>query len=91
MKDKVYYEFIGESDDSFINGNIYQIKHPSNLEASLNFIDEKGLRNGFSGLNYKKFKLIPGYAEFIKEKANKKSSENLNYLTEFLESRGIKW
>lgn len=54
-KDPEYYEFIGNNKD-FTKGKIYKIKNPSNLGDSANFIDDKGVGNGWSSNNYKYFK-----------------------------------
>ena len=51
-----YYEFVGDSIDSFTKGKIYKINYPNDLEAENNFIDNDGLSNGFSLTNYIKFK-----------------------------------
>ena len=54
-----YYQYIGEIDSyksSFIKGKTYKIINKNDLEASFNFIDEKGTPNGYEGVNWKKFK-----------------------------------
>jgi len=52
-----YYEYVGKlSSESFTIGKIYKIVNPNNINASQNFIDNKGVRNGFAGENDKKFK-----------------------------------
>lgn len=54
-----YYQYIGKNDSytaSFIKGKIYKIINKNDLEASFNFIDEKGTPGGFEGINWKKFK-----------------------------------
>ena len=51
-----YYEFIGENGSNFTKGKIYKIRNLNNLENEANFIDDKGDKNRFSGVNYKHFK-----------------------------------
>ena len=54
-----YYQYIGEINSyksSFIKGKTYKIINKNDLEASFNFIDEKGTPNGYEGVNWKKFK-----------------------------------
>lgn len=79
-----YYECIASNDpDSFTEGKVYKALYPHNLEASGNFIDDKGTKNGWSGDNYKHFKpstlaayeaqnkpkvdVVPEYVECIKQ------------------------
>lgn len=53
-----YYECIDDSGSyhNFKKGRIYKCVNPNNLEAVENFIDDKGIRDGWSGQNYKHFK-----------------------------------
>jgi len=54
-----YYEYIGETNANsaeFIKGKTYKIVNKNNLEATFNFIDEKGKANGWCGTNWKRFK-----------------------------------
>ena len=54
-----YYEYIGEINlhsTEFIKGKTYKIVNKNNLEALYNFINEKGIANGWSGTNWKYFK-----------------------------------
>ena len=54
-----YYQYIGENDShtsSFIKGKTYKIINKNDLEASFNFIDEKGTPDGYEGINWKRFK-----------------------------------
>jgi hypothetical protein len=51
-----YYKYIAhDSSQNFTEGKIYKCRKPMDLEAPENFIDDKGLKNGFCGSNYKNF------------------------------------
>jgi len=51
-----YYEYIGTIDNSFTKNKIYKCLNPNNLEKIANFIDDNGVKNGWCGINYQKFK-----------------------------------
>lgn len=50
-----YYECVKTS-CSFTKGKIYKIINPNNLEDVYNFLDNKGVQNGYAGNNHENFK-----------------------------------
>ena len=74
-----YYEFVGAGGVSFTKGKIYKVRNPKNLDASENFIDNDGYKNGFGNENSKMF--IPStekaYLEQQLATTNKPIAENL--------------
>jgi hypothetical protein len=69
-----YYEYVGNTVNSFTKGKIYKINYPNDLEAEGNFIDNNGYTDGFSGSNYEKFK--PSTKEAFLLQQNFTSSNN---------------
>ena len=66
-----YYEFIGDSVSSFTNGKIYKCNNPLDFETYDNFIDNNGNPNGYSGMNYRKFKPSTKEAYLAQESQSK--------------------
>ena len=75
-----YYEFIGNN-SSFTKGKIYKIKNPTNLEAKHNFIDDRGVKNGWGGVigcNHKYFKPSTKEAFDLQEEAKQNEIKAIN-------------
>jgi len=65
-----YYECIRTSDPKlFTVGKLYKINNPNNLEDVCNFINNNGVYDGWSGVNYKYFSPV---LKCPKEKSNQK-------------------
>lgn len=78
-----YYKCIENtySKDQFTLNKIYKINNPDNLEMEENFIDDKGILNGFSPYNHEYFEPSTEY-EYNEQNniSNKEKDVDYSYL-----------
>lgn len=89
-----YYKCILDNTGSFTEGRIYKIINPSDLETPFNFIDDKGEKNGWCGVNYFHFTAATLQEWIAQEYRDSGREESINsdcsYLVEFFNQNNIK-